>query len=512
MSIVSLQGMSNDHALELIAQLTDISSILEKIEGARHAIKLSSELQGRDLTDVQEASLCYYLANAWADVRKLSRRGSDIAWDWEQNELDKEFIYLRKALKLDSIQRLSDETACRILTNLGNVLDHVGRFVEAIEYWDRALIKLPSFAMARGNRGMCLFLYAGVLYDQGHKILFLKSAHHELIIALAASLEDGARMQFEEIKNKIESMIPKEYLQKNDYLNRFPLESTEQEIQYRQWCLDNRLFLNPLNDLEACSISAQDVLSTPTITVTKGEGPYYQGFYNQIKQEFVSARYLYFEGINMRQPHFSDKDVSLVDTLDDPAYCLSVEKIKMAFRVCYSLFDKVAFFLNAYLNLQIPEQSVTFRKFWYESQNKDKGLKAYFQKLENWSLRGLYWLSKDLYEYEDGFQEAIEPDARELAIIRNHLEHKYFKLHNDPWSSKQSGGRTQSREIVDSLAYSMHRKDFAVKTLRLMKIGRAALIYLSLGMHSEEKRRTNKNPKISTQQMRLATMKDDKKA
>lgn len=511
MSIVSLHGKSNDQALELIAHLTDISSVLEKIEGARHAITLSAELQARDLTDVQAASLCYYLANAWADVKKLSRRGTDTAWDWEQDEIDKEIVYLRKALILDCSQELSDETTCRILTNLGNVFDHVGRFVEAIEYWDRALIKLPSFAMARGNKGMCLSLYAGVLYDPGHKILFLKCAHNEIEIALASPLEDGARTQFAEINKKIESMIPADYLQKDDYLNKYPIEATEQDIQYRQWCLVNRLFLNPLNDIEPCSMGAQDVLSTPSIVVTKGEGPYYQGFYNQIKQEFVSARYLYYEGINMKQPHFSDNGVLLIDTLDTPAYSFTVEKIKMAFRICYSLFDKTAYFLNSYLNLEIPERRVTFKTIWYESQDKDKGLTPYFQKMENWPLRGLYWLSKDLHECKDGFQDAIEPDARELSIIRNHLEHKYFKLHNACRPSIKSDKNRKAPELVDTLAYSVYREDFEAKTLRLMKIVRAALIYLSLGMHCNEKQRAKQSPDISVRQIRLATMKDDKK-
>src|SRR5262249_34479893 len=38
-------------------------------------------------------------------------------------------------------------------------------------------------------------------------------------------------------------------------------------------------------------------------------------------------------------------------------------------------------------------------------------------------------LSKDLYQAEPGFQSAIEPDAQELNEIRNHLEHKYLKVH-----------------------------------------------------------------------------------
>ena len=44
-----------------------------------------------------------------------------------------------------------------------------------------------------------------------------------------------------------------------------------------------------------------------------------------------------------------------------------------------------------------------------------------------------------------------------------------------------------SRDLwTDRLAYSIQRQDLAEKTSRVFKLARAALIYLSLGMHREE--------------------------
>ncbi|MDX5595492.1 LA2681 family HEPN domain-containing protein [Pseudovibrio sp. SPO723] len=40
--------------------------------------------------------------------------------------------------------------------------------------------------------------------------------------------------------------------------------------------------------------------------------------------------------------HFSDKDVALYNTLDYPSYALAVEKARLAYRMEYSLFDKIA--------------------------------------------------------------------------------------------------------------------------------------------------------------------------
>ncbi len=45
------------------------------------------------------------------------------------------------------------------------------------------------------------------------------------------------------------------------------------------------------------------------------------------------------------------------------------------------------------------------------------------------------------------------------------------------------------RSMADTLAFSMYRRDFEEKALRLLKIARAALIYLSLAIHWEEQTR-----------------------
>ncbi len=94
-------------------------------------------------------------------------------------------------------------------------------------------------------------------------------------------------------------------------------------------------------------------------------------------------------------------------------------------------------------------------------------------------------MSKDLFEDKPGFKDSIEPDARDLNVVRNHLEHKYLKIHDLPlnFSTHQRAG------FGDTLAFSVYRQDFESKTLKIMKLVRAALIYLSLGVKVEEVRR-----------------------
>jgi hypothetical protein len=307
-------------------------------------------------------------------------------------------------------------------------------------------------------------------------------------------IDPWARDGFSEKVAWLESTLVPEYLSHGTEMEEFPLGDSEDEIRYRRWCLRNRLFLNPLNDLGPYSIASHDVLATPSIVVKRGEGLHFQGFYNQLKQEYSSARYLYYEGTTSTTPHFSDKGVLLVNTLDYPCYSLAVEKVKVAFRMAYSLLDKVAFFLNHYLALGIPERGVSFRSFWYTRQERHRGLRPEFDACDNWPLRGLFCLSKDLFENAPDFRECLEPDAQELDSVRNHAEHKYLKLHDDLWLGPTHEGRAFGGQ-PDTLAFSVYRSHFTAKALRLMKMVRAALIYLSLAVHAEEKKRERATPK-----------------
>lgn len=211
------------------------------------------------------------------------------------------------------------------------------------------------------------------------------------------------------------------------------------------------------------------------------EPPVVFGFYNQLKQEFLSARWLCYEGCTEEKVHFSDKDTHLYDTLSIPAYGLAVEKTKIAFRLSYSLFDKIAFFINDYFKVGLPEKKVNFRSIWTELKGNPKPLNHLFVDKPNWPLRGLYWLSKDFYEPD--FQQVSEPDAEGLADLRNHLEHKYCQVHEDlgigysRFSTAQNG---------TALGFRIGRDTLEAKTLHILKLARAALIYLSLAVHREE--------------------------
>jgi len=62
-------------------------------------------------------------------------------------------------------------------------------------------------------------------------------------------------------------------------------------------------------------------------------------------------------------------------------------------------------------------------------------------------------------------------------------------MHDTLWRGPSSDNNF-GFNLKDSLAFSMYREDFELKTLKLIKLARAALIYLSLAVHVEEHKRT----------------------
>ncbi|MFA6902717.1 MAG: LA2681 family HEPN domain-containing protein, partial [Gallionellaceae bacterium] len=334
------------------------------------------------------------------------------------------------------------------------------------------------------------------LYDSGHAEVFTAHAHNDLIKAVehASTHPHLGDSRFIALFSKSAEQIAHHYdieaVNKAQMPGDWDMGTEPMEREYRRWCLDNVLFLNPLNDIDASSIAARDIMSLPDFTTAINEPPIVVGMFNEMKQGLVSARWMLWEGMRADEPHLSDRDVLLYNTLDYPAYGLSVEKVKIAFRIAYSTLDKIAYFLNHYLALGIPEKRISFRTIWREKDNAP--VHDRFVKSENWPFRGLFWLSKDLFA--EDMRDSTEPEARALADLRNHLEHKYVKVHEILLPSKSLGDH-----FHDTLAHAITRSDLEQRTLRLMQLVRSALIYLSLGMHREEqKRKKGKDELIAT--------------
>jgi hypothetical protein len=489
--------MENESALDIIGMLIDLSYDYSEQTGFQKAYDLINDLRQRELTSCQTANLHYLEANYWNGISLVNTLDQDNPWEWHQIVLEKELICLRKAMLIAEEERnMQNERVCQIYTNLANVMNQVGRYAEAPFYWRKALKRKRDFSMAIGNYGYGLFHYSKVLYDDGHRDVFLHQAYQKLKASLDYELDGNANQEFLKYLNVIEHTIEVDYLEKELDLSGYSMGVDEAEVNYRKWCLRHSLFLNPLNDLGEHSIANRDILTCPSMRVKVGkEGPIYHGFYNALKQEYVYSRWLAYEGMNISKgsTHLSDKDVYLYNTLDYPVYGFSSQQTATAYRIAYSIFDKIAYLLNDYLELNIPQHKVNFRTLWFKELKQSLGLRAEFMSRQNWSFRGLFWLSKDLFYKDPEYREAIDPNSRGMNEMRNHLEHKYVKVH-EYFIRRPDGNYHDAFE--DLLAYSVSRDQFEKMTMNILRLARAALIYLSLGIYEEELQKCRQSSKM----------------
>lgn len=468
---------------------------------------LSEEADTHDL-----ALLHFYAANCYSAIR-IIKEGIG-SWEWQNQYLEKEIYCLRLALnkchieKLEAPNAIQTDLEFRVGTNLANALNLIGRFVEAIETWDMVLEASPSYGMALSNKGLGLIWYARCLYDPGHQPLFFNESYKVTQKALQAGIEAHAILDVQQQLSQLESL--------NDWEN-FSFEpeqesrgATSEEKQYRTWCLDNRLFLNPLNDLWNEDIAANDVLTFPSVFVAKDDSapilPEVYGIYNQLKQEYVSARYILFEAIKESEQtvHFSDKRVLLYDMLDYRHYRLWIEKLKMAFLSVYTIFDKIAYLVNEYWQLGLPIRKVSFGNVWFKNADQRQGLAEIFEAADNWPLRGLFWVSKDLF-FKKTQNQPMEPDARHLNHIRNHIAHKYLKVYDDSLVDTAAWREFEGHE----LSYPISNIEFITQTLKLIKLVRSALIYMSLAAHDKETKAQKGIDESLIGEMKLYEVDDD---
>ena len=482
MKRTSLRGVATPDALDHIAQLVDASTDLREEEGLNASIRLGHQLRRRKLSSSHSALLSYYNGNAWSALDDIALAVEELDV-WKRPTLENLVVSYRSALLRGTTAELGTNRMCQMFTNLGNSISTLGRTVEAIEYWDRALELDPEFGMTIGNRGCGLSYLASVDPDLGHQVVLVNQARDDLRSALCLPLELGASEHFRQRLSQLERTVSPRAFEAQIDVESHSLGATEAERQYRQWCLDGRLFLNTLNDLGSIPIAATDPLMLPDLTASVGDGPHFVGCFNQMKQEYVSARYILYDSIRADAVHYSDRDVTLANTLDYPCYSLSVEKAKMAFRSAYSLLDKVAFFLNRYLGLGMKDRDVSLRRIWYEDPRKRGPIRSRVLERASLPVKALFWLSRDLYEDAPGYRSAMQPDAQQLSTIRNHIEHRYVKLHQEVWSASASA----DEPMRDILAFSLSRGEFESKALRLLKLARAALLYLAHAVAIEER-------------------------
>ena len=246
-SLDSLAGLDDCTALHYLACLVDLAARYDDPESTDKALAWAAELKSRALSATDEIAVSYFTANAWGDKQNFRHRSADEAWKWEQPETLNQILCLRRARRHPSFQQWDGVRQAQVLTNLGNQLDTLRRFVEALAHWNDALTVKPGFGMARGNRGTGLFIYGNLLFDPYHKAPFYVAAYRDLEFALSGEanfegyLDAQAKDAFKITKERIASIADIDELERSYDLTDFSLGESEAEQRYRKWALSERL-------------------------------------------------------------------------------------------------------------------------------------------------------------------------------------------------------------------------------------------------------------------------------
>lgn len=420
------------------------------------------EMQEWDLSHSSTEELAayyYYLGNAWALKSHLV---SQPAYLLDNNEdIEHQILNYRKAKAL-AVKTDNRYLQCEIYTNLANLFSHLGRSLEAQELYKACLDIDPSFMMAIGNRGFHLFYAARLASDGLEQYLLFRVAWGHLVEAASSSqVYSAARADFARMAANIETIYKKEKLISGLELPQRHYAADKNEEAYNRWCAENGLFLNILNGV----FMNVEASSCDSLNIFDGAAENYRQIFNNLKQEYATARYFVYESLDYLSEHYADRCTMIVDSNTDIEYSVRIEKLKSAYRMFYSMFDKIAYLLNDLLDLQIKSSNVSYRTVWYEKDKRT--VKRRILDNYNWPLLGLFWISKDLYDPE--FRECIEPDARHLADIRNHIEHKAIQIVYD-----MDDGSTPA-DFIYKVDY-----DYFVNTIfRLMRLSRSALFNLA---------------------------------
>lgn len=417
----------------------------DKLSLKHYVERLTSEdIKFEDKTD--EARFLYIIGNCYQELYQNREM------DWYSDDLSKAVIFFRRAMNVvNEIKSPSNDDlflqSC-IETNLANSLSAQGRAFCCIPLWDSAINRLNPIAMICKAQNE-LYL-ADVLYDPGHQEYHLFVAYKLIIQGLQykeflhedqlyAFSENGNFMKFKAwFENNLTTSCYEKYEEEQ-----YDFETREQR-NYLTWCADNKLFINDLNDVLSSEIVYQDIISLPNFryqlnrSLSMYETLMYHGNFDELKNEYCYARYIFFTALNMSQDskHIFNNTYPHVDDMSYSVTNLKSSHYKNAFRTLYSLFDKISYFLHRFFELNDikDDNKISFDAIFRDISKRNSWVpNPKLKTSKNPFIHALFYILKDIRDVKDATSVTrwLDPDAKSFSDIRNSIEHRSLKIIDD---------------------------------------------------------------------------------
>jgi hypothetical protein len=195
-------------------------------------------------------------------------------------------------------------------------------------------------------------------------------------------------------------------------------------------------------------------------------------------EHFAIARLMLFEAHEMsNDPIFYDIITQYKYRNDAALYGIRSAKLKLAYESAYNVLDKLALFLNDYLELGIGQKQVNFSNIWSEKIGSSHAfLRPKLLERQNEFIFALYDLACDFGKDVRG----KDGDWSHYKATRHLLTHRYLVLHEKNWESE------------DGSEYHRTWDDMIQDTESLLYVTRNALLYLFMAVQLEEREQSGK--------------------
>lgn len=466
---MNILGQKCDEAISS-KDVTKISAAIEDCMKRINATEIGNNIKG---------VIYYFLGNLYSSLSYIE---NEDACGWRNNKTPFNAIKATNNFR-EAINLLSGALLYEAKTNLANELKRFGRFVEGLHLWPSEFHDVGDAKdVTAFHKAWGLWKLSSYIEDSGHADYYrfesykifrdLKNRKDQISHpSLKQSIENDKYINdFIEGGNK--------YYQ--DFQNLQDISLTEEyehdEKRYRYWCLNNRLFLNHLNDITVSWVADQDIIQFPSHRTQLQNGPFWYAAFSSIKREFCFSMFLLYEGLNEIHPEYENRKLFLTDTLDYVSYGGATEKIKSSLRISFSLFDSLYGLLNHYFN-ETPKG---------ENKFNGRNIKSNLGQLDNPYISALYWLACDLTDNDHIPSEkwtAPNPSAKHLRKLRNSLEHGWVRIAEctPPWNNRLDYAEVFSLEQLKNMA------------LELSMLVRSSIIYSILAVKYNETNKQNNN-------------------
>lgn len=479
--------------LNLAGFYIDIGSAKSNKELIHKGIALAKSIEGNITPDnPQRINAAYIVGNGLCALLQIERRSNPGSFKLDDPLMQEAKAAYRNTVHLGvRFGKLKPD----YFVNYANLLNQRGRTLETFEEHYKAFQLDPHFPMARANMAEALMGYAHVV---GGKLGFtlLAEAYQELKAAVASGMEAGPREYFSTELKHYESIYGED-LNVEDVRCSSELQKTGDEFRdfYRSFACEERLYLNPFNLNHRCEEALYDSFVLNIKEDVEQEEMRFLRFVhyvNDIKATYVTARMLMIQSA-FHHPNmaFISEDVVLNLAPGAALYSLNLDLAKVAYRTALSVLDKIAYTLNAYLDLGYDSKMLYFHDLAMigkptEKKGRHKN-RVSIETTNDPMFAALIDLAADFMVDHFG----------QLKKLRNAFEHRFQRIADDTILDAEEDKVTE--ELMMTALGNLSDKDadnriftasaFIEQLLDLVRLTRSAVIYLICMINMNEARR-----------------------